>query len=279
MTDYQIIEKAIHFIRDNFLDQPELEKIAKAVNLSPFHFQRLFKKWAGVSPKKFLQFISLEHAKKLLRRNGSLLDVSLETGLSGPSRLHDLFVIIEAMTPGEYKNGGENLTLSYRSGRTPFGPALAVSTGKGLCHLEFSASEKMAIRQVKQLFPRAQFCQKRDPWLDKAFGAFSREQKIGGPIKIHIKASPFQLKVWQALINIPMGHLWSYGEVARHIDHGRACRAVGTAVGQNPVAYLIPCHRVIQSTGIFGNYGGGKNKKVAMIGWEGARVFGEHEPD
>jgi AraC family transcriptional regulator of adaptative response/methylated-DNA-[protein]-cysteine methyltransferase len=276
MNDYQTIEKAIGFICDHFPEQPQLEKIAQEVHLSPFHFQRLFKKWAGVSPKKFLQFMSLTHAKKLLRQNGSILDVSLETGLSGPRRLHDLFMNIEAMTPGEYKQECVGLTIRYQTAETPFGKMVVASMEKGICHLEFINQESQALPQIKRHFSRAKILQKKDEWQMRALSVFGKPGEDLKQIQLHIKGTPFQLKVWQALLQIPLGSLASYGQIAQNIHNRNACRAVGTAVGENPIAYLIPCHRVIQSTGIFGNYGGGKIKKVAMIGWEAARVFGEN---
>ncbi|PIR25089.1 MAG: cysteine methyltransferase [Deltaproteobacteria bacterium CG_4_10_14_0_2_um_filter_43_8] len=271
MNDYQRIEKAIAYIQQNFLAQPELDDIAKQVHLSPFHFQRLFKEWAGVTPKKFLQYLSIEYAKKLLKKNLSLLDASLETGLSGTSRLHDLFVTVEGMTPGEYKNGGENLTLHYRYASTLFGNIIIASTSKGICHLAFIDDEVSALEGLQQMFPKAVLLNKKDALQEKALKIFSPESGDLEQIKLHLKATPFQLKVWQSLLKIPPGRVESYSAVAAHI-RSKAVRAVGSAIAKNPVAYLIPCHRVIQSTGCFGQYRWGSAKKASLIGWEVAQI-------
>jgi AraC family transcriptional regulator of adaptative response/methylated-DNA-[protein]-cysteine methyltransferase len=275
MTDYQRIESAISYIKENFREQPELDKVAKTVFLSPFHFQRLFKEWAGVSPKKFLQYISVEYAKNLLKQNHSVLDASFETGLSGSGRLHDLFISIEGMTPGEYKKGGKNLHILYSHAETVFGDVIIASTGKGICHIAFTQDEKDELDYLKQAFPNASFHQKTDLLQQNALQFFTHDWSNLSQIKLHLKATPFQLKVWQALLHIPVGRVSTYANIAKHIEVANAARAIGTACGRNPVAYLIPCHRVIKSTGLTGEYHWGPKRKTAMLGWEAARVLGE----
>ncbi len=271
MTDYERIKKAIEFIRSNFQQQPDLDAVAKEVYLSPFHFQRLFKDWAGVSPKKFLQYISLQHAKKLLHQH-SVSDTAYETGLSGSSRLHDLFISIEGMTPGEYKNGGEQLQINYSFAETPFGNIIVASTTKGICHLAFADDEKEALMQLQLQFPKAQFRQVVDTIQQNALFIFTQDWKDLSKIKLHLKGTPFQIKVWEALLKIPMGDVSTYSGIANKINKPNASRAVGTAIGDNPVAFLIPCHRVIRSTGDFGQYHWGSIRKTAMIGWEAAKT-------
>ena len=275
MTDYERIKKAIEFIRSNFQQQPDLDAVAKEVFLSPFHFQRLFKDWAGVSPKKFLQYISLQHAKKLLHQH-SVSDTAYETGLSGSSRLHDLFISIEGMTPGEYKNGGEQLQINYSFAETPFGNIIVASTTKGICHLAFADDEKDALQQLQSQFPNARFKQVVDTIQQNALFIFIQDWKDLSKIKLHLKGTPFQIKVWEALLKIPMGDVSTYSGIANTINNPNASRAVGTAIGDNPVAFLIPCHRVIRSTGDFGQYHWGSIRKTAMIGWEAAKTHPEN---
>ena len=270
MTDYERIKKAIEFIRSNFQQQPDLDAVAKEVYLSPFHFQRLFKDWAGVSPKKFLQYISLQHAKKLLHEH-TVSDAAYETGLSGSGRLHDLFINIEGMTPGEYKNGGEQLQINYSFAETPFGNIIVASTTKGICHLAFADDEKDALQQLQLQFPNAQFRQVVDTIQQNALFIFRQDWKDLSKIKLHLKGTPFQIKVWEALLKIPMGDISTYSGIANTINNPNASRAVGSAIGDNPVAFLIPCHRVIRSTGDFGQYHWGSIRKTAMIGWEASK--------
>lgn len=272
MTDYHKIETAINYLKENFQQQPDLEKVARQVHLSPFHFQRLFKEWAGVSPKKFLQFISLEYAKGLLKQNLPLSDVSFETGLSGTSRLHDLFISIEGMTPGEFKNGGQALQIYYSFSESPFGNIIAASTSKGICHLSFVREESHSISNLQQIFPQATLMHKTDIIQEQAFRFFTGDWNDLHKIKLHLKATPFQLKVWQSLLRIPLGSVSTYAQTAQSIQSPNAFRAVGTAIGQNPVAFLIPCHRVIKSSGLIGDYHWGSPRKTAMLGWEAARL-------
>jgi AraC family transcriptional regulator of adaptative response/methylated-DNA-[protein]-cysteine methyltransferase len=275
-TDFERIEKAIRYIQENFKSQPELDEVASHIYLSPFHFQKLFKEWAGVSPKKFLQFISIEHAKKMLQDNHTIADATYETGLSGTGRLHDLFISIEGMTPGEYKNGGEHLQLHYSFAETPFGDIMIASTPKGICHISFVDDNREGIDHLKNLFPNAVISQKTDLMQQQALQVFKGDWRNLKDIKLHLKATPFQLKVWEGLLKIPMGRLDSYAGIAGQIQAPNASRAVGTAVAQNPVAFLIPCHRVIKSTGVIGEYHWGSSRKAAMLGWESSKIFGEN---
>ena len=276
--NYGRIAEAIEFIVENFRDQPSLEQVAERLHLSPFHFQRLFSEWAGTSPKKFLQFISVQHAKKLLKENRfSLFDTAFETGLSGTSRLHDLFIKIEGLTPAEFKNGGSNLHINYSLANSPFGPLLLSSTHRGICFMAFSEDDDLALLSLKSEFPQATFHKERDAVQQNALLVFEEDWSSLKQVKLHLKGTSFQLKVWEALLQIPMGQLTTYGSIAVQIGQPSASRAVGTAIGSNPVAYLIPCHRVIRGTGIFGGYMWGKTRKLAIIGWEGVKTQSTHE--
>jgi len=273
-TNFSRIEEAIAYINSNFKSQPSLDEIASNIHLSPFHFQRLFSEWAGVSPKKFLQYVSVEYAKNILRQNKSTLsDAAFETGLSGTGRLHDLFVNIEGMTPGEYKNGGENLLINYSYAESPFGNILVASTSKGICYMAFADEEMKAFKALQNNFPNSAYKQMVDLVQKNALYIFTHDWTRLNKIKLHLKGTQFQIKVWETLLKIPMGQLSTYGRIAKSIDNPKAFRAVGSAIGDNPVAFLIPCHRVIQSTGNFGQYHWGGNRKTAMIGWEAAKNF------
>lgn len=272
--DFNRIKKAIEYISENYKYQPSLDKISEHIHLSPFHFQRLFKEWAGVSPKRFLQYISIQHAKQILRETqATLFDTAFEVGLSGTSRLHDLFINIEGMTPAEYKNEGSYLTINYSFALSPFGEIIVASTPKGICHMSFVEDHEKAITNLTSIFPKANYQNSTDEIQKNAIRIFNLDWESLDKIKLHIKGSDFQLKVWQALLNIPMGQLSSYQNIANLIRSPKASRAVGNAVGQNPVAYLIPCHRIIQSTGALGDYHWGHIRKTSMIGWEAAKVY------
>ena len=276
--NYDRIADAIEFYKSNFREQPSLEDVAGHVHLSPFHFQRMFKEWAGVTPKQFLQYLTLEHAKEILKREpgATLFDAAFETGLSGTGRLHDLFIKIEGMTPGEYKNGGEELRIRYSYAESPFGLLLVGSTHKGICYLAFvDEGRAAALRLLKEAFPNAQYEQAGDAMQEQALSIFSRDWSQPRDIKLHLKGTPFQIKVWETLLRVPMGDLTTYSELAGAVDHPRAVRAVGTAVGHNPVAFLIPCHRVIRSDGQIGEYHWGNTRKNALIGWEATRLHAE----
>ena len=271
--NFNRIAEAIEYLTQNFRKQPSLDDVAEKIHVSPFHFQRMFSEWAGVSPKKFLQFLTIDHAKTILKEKGTtLFDAAFETGLSGTGRLHDLFINIEGMTPGEYKNGGENLSINFSFAESPFGNILVASTPKGICYMAFTDDEQQAIFELQQRFPNASYKQITDLIQQNALYIFSHDWSKLDQVKLHIKGTPFQLKVWEALLKIPMGALTTYKTIASGIDNPNALRAVGTAIGQNPVAFIIPCHRVIQSAGTFGNYHWGSHRKTAMIGWEAART-------
>ncbi|MWN04780.1 methylated-DNA--[protein]-cysteine S-methyltransferase [Gilliamella sp. Pas-s95] len=272
--DFDRIKKAIGYLNENYKSQPTLEQVAEHVNLSSYHFQRMFSNWAGVSPKQFLRYISITHAKNLLKEeNASLLDTTYELGLSSTSRLHDLFIDIEGMTPGEYKNGGENLSINYSFVESPFGETIVASTTKGICYIAFVKDEKSALQSLKKLYPNAQYRQYTDQIQQNATFVFTQDWSKLDKIKLHIKGTDFQLKVWQALLTIPMGKLSTYSNIAHKINNPKASRAVGWAIGDNPVAFLIPCHRVIKSTGLLGQYHWGSDRKAAIIGWEGAKIW------
>ena len=271
--NYNRIAEAINYIQQNFKTQPTLDEVAEKIHLSPFHFQRLFTEWAGVSPKKFLQYISVEHAKSILKnKQATLFDAAYETGLSGTSRLHDLFIKIEGMTPGEFKNGGEHLSINYSYAESPFGNILVASTVKGICYMAFTDDEQKAFANLQQHFSNAHFKQMVDLIQQNALYIFTHDWSKLHQIKLHLKGTDFQLKVWETLLKIPMGQLSTYGNIAGKINNPNASRAVGTAIGSNPVAFLIPCHRVIQSTGVFGGYMWGPIRKTAIIGWEAAKT-------
>ncbi|EMS82873.1 methylated-DNA--[protein]-cysteine S-methyltransferase [Leptospira noguchii] len=274
MNHYQKIAQAIQFIQKNAISQPELDEVAKSVNLSPFHFQRLFTEWAGVSPKQFLQYITLKNAKSILSKpQATLFDAAFETGLSGTSRLHDLFVKIEGMTPGEFKNGGENLKVRYSFQKSVFGDYLIASTEKGICNLFFyDIPKEQIVSELKKQLDRADIIEQTDENQNRVIRFFDNTLNGNEKIKLHLKGTEFQIKVWEALLKIPEGQLSSYSDIADWIGQENASRAVGTAIGKNPIGYLIPCHRVIKSTGEIGEYRWGSERKMAMIGWETSKV-------
>ncbi|KMQ67936.1 cysteine methyltransferase [Chryseobacterium sp. FH2] len=275
--DYNRIAKAIEYIQHNFKLQPSLNEVAEKINLSPAHFQKIFTDWAGTSPKKFLQFISLEHAKNLLKEEkASLFDTAFETGLSSTSRLHDLFVKIEGMSPAEYKNGGKSLMINYSFFQSPFGSVITASTEKGVCYMAFENNKETALGDLKYKFPNASFFERQDEFQKNALSIFDKDWTKLNTIKLHLKGTDFQLKVWESLLTIPMGKLSTYGNLAGKIGHSKASRAVGTAIGNNPVAFLIPCHRVIQASGNIGGYRWGSDRKQLIVGWESSRIYSEN---
>jgi AraC family transcriptional regulator of adaptative response/methylated-DNA-[protein]-cysteine methyltransferase len=278
--DYLRVERAIQFLHENFRAQPSLDEIAQAANLSPHHFQRLFTRWAGVSPIRFMQSLSLAEAKKALERSESVLDASLTAGLSGPGRLHDLFVTFEAMTPGDFKTQGEGLTVRYGVHKGPYGRFVIAITDRGICGLQFIAGENSdaALDAVRTQLPAANFIVDQKDTGEFAEIIFS-PRKSKSSISISVVGTNFQIKVWRALLSIPEGSLVSYGRLAKALGEPKAARAVGSAVGANPVAYLIPCHRAIRATGLIDTqYRWGPARKLAMIGREAATKTGSLTP-
>jgi len=271
--DYRRVEAAIGFLEANFNRQPELGEIAAAVGLSEFHFQRLFSRWVGISPKRFLQYLTKEYAKALLDGRTSLLDAAYDTGLSGPGRLHDLFVHCEAVTPGQYKARGLDLDIGYGLHPSPFGRCLIAGTQRGICYLGFVRDNRpqRLIDDLKAAWPKAKI--RPDPghtgqMVERIFAAPPSDRAT--PLHLFVKGTNFQIKVWEALLKIPFGAVVTYQDIAAAIGHPAGARAVGNAVGRNPVSYVIPCHRVIRKAGDFGNYGGGRQRKKAILGWEAA---------
>ena len=272
--DYQRIETAIRFIEGHFRSQPSLDRIAQSVNLSKFHFDRLFKRWAGISPMQFFQFMTLDYTKQRLAEAKSLLDTALDAGLSGPSRLHDLFVNFEAMTPGEYKRQGAGLTITYGFCPSPFGECLLATTDRGICYLGFvsSAEGGAAVDHLLRTWPGAELYENAAHVGATAETIFSLDrQDPQRPFNLLIKGTNFQIQVWKALLTIPSGFVASYQDIAAHIGSPRASRAVANAIAINPVAYLIPCHRVIAKSGNIHRYRWGSARKKALIGWEAAK--------
>ncbi|MGB3564549.1 MAG: methylated-DNA--[protein]-cysteine S-methyltransferase [Thermoanaerobaculia bacterium] len=275
--DYERIETAIRFLEQNLRQQPSLAEVAAAAGLSEYHFHRLFSRWVGTTPKRFLQFLTAEYAKERLAESASVLDAAYDAGLSGGGRLHDLMVTLEAISPGEYKRGGSGLVINYGIHPSPFGACLLAVTERGICGLEFLADRtgKQTREDLAARWPGADLEQdpmRTAPYLARLFPPADRED--GAPITLLVKGTNFQLSVWQALLRIPPGELVGYGDIARHLGKPGAARAVGSAVGANPISYLIPCHRVIRAVADFGNYRWGAARKKAMIGWEAARAEG-----
>jgi len=267
------MKAAISFLIENYTSQPKLNDIASYVNMSSFHFQRMFQEWVGVTPKQFVQYLSVEHAKRMLKEtHATLFDTTHELGFSGTSRLHDLFVSIEGMTPGEYKNGGANLSINYAFADTPFGTVIVASTDKGICHMTFAdEGQEGALERLKNSFPNAKYRCFLDMKQQNALFVFTQDWSKLHEIKLHLKGTDFQLKIWETLLKIPFSGLTTYSDLALKSGYEKAQRAVGTALGNNPVVFLIPCHRVIKSTGIIGNYRYGEIRKNAIIGWEAAK--------
>jgi len=267
---YDLIAEAIRHLEDNAVEHPSLEAVAGRIGVSPTHFQKMFSQWVGVSPKRYLQYLTLDHAKGLLRDRFTVLDATLETGLSSPGRLHDLFVRWEAMTPGEFALGGEGLEIAYGYFESPFGEVIATGTDRGLCGMGFidDCGRDHALHDLTSRWQNAKYREAPEAisgWVEAAFGQ-------GGEAKLHLIGAPFQIKVWEALLQIPSGHVTTYSEIARVIDRPKAVRAVGTAVGRNPISWLIPCHRALRKSGGLGGYHWGLPVKRAMLAYESARL-------
>jgi len=275
--NYARIEQAIAFLRAHHTEQPELRDLAAHISLSESHTQRLFSRWAGISPKRFLQYLTVEHAKRQMGQTGDLLSLSLETGLSGPGRLHDLFVNMEAMTPGEFRLAAAGMRMRYGFGDTPFGTALIVSTPRGICHLAFidPSDQGDPVGALAQAWPRARM--EEDPPGSRALleRIFSSQTAADGGLSLWVSGTNFQIQVWRALLRIPFAGMLSYQQLARLMGRPRAARAVGSAVARNRIAVLVPCHRVLRGTGDFGEYHWGPTRKSAICGWEAAIAVNE----
>ena len=282
--DYARIEAAILYLEAHVRDQPTLDAVAQVVGLGPHHFQRLFRRWAGISPKRFSQFLTLDYAKARLEASASILDAAYDAGLSGPSRLHDLFVTYEAMSPGAFKRGGEGVDIAWGVHPSPFGPCFVGQTGRGICALGFAdgdgVADACAVRaEFERRWPAARFLEDRAATAPVVAGIFGSSQSGGdAPLRLAVCGTNFQLKVWEALLRIPPGRITSYRRLADALGLPRSARAVGGAVAANPVSYLIPCHRVIRHSGRLSHYEWGRDRKRAMLAWEAAR-FGPAEPD
>jgi len=271
--EYPLVEKAIQYIEDHFQSQPELHEIAQHLNMSDFHLQRTFKEWVGISPKRFLQFLTIDYARQLLKESRSVLDATFESGLSSPARMHDLFITIDAVTPGEFKQLGRGLQIFFGIHPSPFGHCVIAVTQRGLCFMGFYSDvlNNDFMIDMKSRFPEATFIentQKTAPYFDSIFNMHTTNKKL----TLFLKGTNFQIKVWEALLKIPEGSVFSYSDISKAIGRPKANQAVGNAVGANPVSYLIPCHRVIQNMGIIGNYHWGSARKKAMLLWESQKT-------
>ncbi|CAI3138582.1 methylated-DNA--[protein]-cysteine S-methyltransferase [Acinetobacter baumannii] len=274
---FAAIATIIEYLYEHLDQQPSLEDVATYMNLSPSYIQRQFQEWVGISPKKFVQYMSLQQAKYYLMQQRSLLDTALNTGLSGTGRLHDLFIQLEGMTPGEYKQQGGGVELNYSVETSPFGDLLVVSSDKGICSVRFVDNSKNIQEIVKQYFPKAQLKNYSPIWHQQIAQWFRQDfsEHLQQKLPLNLAGTPFQLQVWEALLTIPEGQLRTYQDIAEQIGKPKAVRAVATAIGQNPIAYLIPCHRVIRATGMVGEYHWQKGRKLALLAWEMAKQQGE----
>lgn len=266
---YELIETAMAWLADMRAEQPSLEELADHIGYTPAHLQKTFTQWVGTSPKRFLSYLTLDYAKERLAESDSVLDAALDSGLSGPGRLHDLFVAHEAITPGDYKRRGEGLTIRWGWHQCPFGQALVMQTERGLCGLAFATdNQEQVFANMTARWPAAQLTEDRETTAAMAAAIFGDR---GQRIPLHLSGTNFQIRVWEALLRIPDGALVPYQWVANAIGQPKAARAVGAAIGRNPVSYLIPCHRAILSNGYLRNYEWGLPRKMAMIGWEASR--------
>jgi len=278
-TDYDLIAAAIHYIDGHVREQPSLDNIATRLHVSPFHFQRVFRRWAGISPKRFLEFLTLEYAKDALAESKSVLEATLEVGLSSPARLHDHFVSLEAVTPGEYKQRGAGVEIRYGFHPSPFGRMLVAATRRGVCGVAFVGQENPieAIASLQRRWPGAAFVEDSSATSAIAGRMFSGSPRNGEPIQVIVRGTNFQVSVWKALLDIPLGRVASYQQIAQAVGRPKAVRAVAAAVADNPACFLIPCHRVIRSTGAVGEYRYGADRKRALIAWEAAKTNGAPE--
>ena len=275
MDNFERVKRVIEYLSAHQKSQPSLEEISTQLGISPSHLHRLFSDWAGITPKSFLKCLTLEHARSMLKDNYSVLDTTLESGLSGPSRLHDLFVSIEAASPGEIKSGGVGLKIDAGFAESPFGPCLIAKSQRGICHMSFESkrSKEIGLEIVRAEWPNSELNWNKDAAKPIAKQLFVRSSDMRPEVKLKklkafVKGTDFQVRVWRALLRLPSGYLATYGNIAREIGNPHSSRAVGTAIGKNPIAFLIPCHRVIRSTGACGEYRWGSERKKAMIAWE-----------
>lgn len=276
--DYHRIALAIAFMRQHYLEQPDLATVAQHIGLSEYHFQRMFTQWSGISPKRFLQYLTVEYAKSKIAQTKSLLDLTLNIGLSSSGRLHDLFVNLEAMSPGEFKTGGAGLQIRYGIHDTPFGKSLIATTARGICNLHFldATDEQTAEQALRQSWSNAEvICDRQttQPLRDVIFAPLT--DRIQKSLTLLVKGTNFQIQVWRALLRVPSGRIATYQTIAETIGRPTAARAVGNAVGNNPVGYLIPCHRVIRESGELGGYRWGLERKTVILSWEASCAIGE----
>lgn len=276
--DYARVAKALEYLAEHYTEQPELAAIAEQAGLSEYHFQRVFTHWVGISPKRFLQYITLAHAKERLAQSTNLLDAAFEVGLSGPGRLHDLFITWEAMSPGEFKERGRGLTIQYGFHPSPFGESLLMLTERGICGLAFvvDGQREAALEALGTGWEHARLRHDQRATHAQAERIFSRDNgsaRRPSTVRLLLRGTPFQIKVWEALLRVPAGALTSYEHLGHALGYrGRANQAIGQAVGSNAIAYLIPCHRVIRKSGLIGGYRWGPERKLAMLGWEAAQA-------
>jgi len=272
--DYRRIEQAINFLAQRAREQPRLEQVAAHVGLSAYHFQRLFRRWAGISPKRFLQYLTAEHARALLHASRSALDASLASGLSGTGRLHDLMVAIHAATPGDIKSRGAGLSIDYGVHASPFGECLIAVTERGVCGVEFldPLAQRAALARLAAAWPAANLRERPDVTRAVAQRLFNARANGRAPLSLYLRGTNFQIKVWEALLRVPSGSVVSYEDLARAAGRPAATRAAASAVAQNAIAYLIPCHRVIRKSGAIGEYRWGSERKHALMAWEEARA-------
>lgn len=273
--DYDRIARAIAFMRKNYLDAPDLAAVAREVNLSEYHFQRLFVRWAGISPKRFWQYLTVEYAKTKMTETKNLFDLALVSGLSGSGRLHDLFINLEAVSPGEFKTGGRDLTIRYGLHETPLGWVVLAQTPRGICNFYFlDAIDEEAVKmQLQAEWPNANILGDR-PATGATLAQIFTGDRVEGrkSLSLWVKGTNFQIQVWRALLQIPFGSLASYQTIARAIGRPKAARAVGNAIGSNPISYLIPCHRVLRESGDLGGYRWGSDRKALIVGWEASQI-------
>ncbi|HXF87067.1 MAG TPA: bifunctional helix-turn-helix domain-containing protein/methylated-DNA--[protein]-cysteine S-methyltransferase [Xanthobacteraceae bacterium] len=274
-ADYDIVRRAIAHIRGHWRAQPEVEDIAEAAGVTATELHHLFRRWAGITPKAFLQALTLDRARQLLRDSASVLETAYEVGLSGPGRLHDLFVTHEAMSPGEWKSGGEGLTIAYGFHPSPFGTALIMATPRGVCGLAFAdpGKEKATLAEMRRRWPKARYAEDAAATAPLAQRIFDQSHwRADRPLRVVLIGTDFEVRVWETLLRIPMGRATTYSDIAGAVGTPKAARAVGAAVGKNPLAFVVPCHRVIGKSGELTGYHWGLTRKRAMLGWEAGRV-------